>query len=417
MSDSWIVEHTKSILSTHQNYGTEFDEWVHWRTQQRIPQPVPDPAGNPAGIQGIEGAITKHVQLGLNADVPVEVKRFLGRGMTSEVHEVDSKGTAFALKRRRVLRRNMHQELNAFEKERANMERVNDHRHVAKIIATFVHSRFIGILMWPVAICDLGAFFDDLDPLWQLYLFRGRNGCVHRERIEQTIDAEAIARLETLKVLHTNSSGQSTFFTAYLRLDRSFGCLAGALAYLHDQKVKHKDLKPSNILLTVNNILITDFGTSTDFSADNVSVTDTWGGTPKYFAPEVAAFKPSGRAADVFSLGCIFLEMMCVHYGTSLGRLQSLRPDQDRSFQANLGKLSQWLKLIDLSPSDGFGSLVAEMLEASSENRPSAPDVLARLYKLREEYNHKCSQFVSWTDYDAFFGLCCARQAPKSDDR
>ncbi|ORX93070.1 hypothetical protein BCR34DRAFT_580744 [Clohesyomyces aquaticus] len=28
-------------------------------------------------------------------------------------------------------------------------------------------------------------------------------------------------------------------------------------------------------------------------------------GTPKYSAPEVASWIPSGRAADIFSLGCI----------------------------------------------------------------------------------------------------------------
>ena len=60
-----------------------------------------------------------------------------------------------------------------------------------------------------------------------------------------------------------------------------------AVAYLHDQKIRHKDLKPSNILLTSDNLILSDFGSATDFSHLSQSATDNERGTPKYFAPEV----------------------------------------------------------------------------------------------------------------------------------
>jgi serine/threonine protein kinase len=45
-----------------------------------------------------------------------------------------------------------------------------------------------------------------------------------------------------------------------------YGCLASALSYLQENKICHKDIKPSNILVHGSNVLITDFGTSRDWS-------------------------------------------------------------------------------------------------------------------------------------------------------
>ncbi|KAF2815084.1 kinase-like protein, partial [Mytilinidion resinicola] len=94
-------------------------------------------------------------------------------------------------------------------------------------------------------------------------------------------------------------------------LASKFGCLAKAIEYLHSQKIRHKDLKPSNVLLGRDNLWLTDFGSSTDFSMLSMSATENGErGTPKYFAPEVALYERNGRSADMFSLGCIFLEML-----------------------------------------------------------------------------------------------------------
>lgn len=93
-----------------------------------------------------------------------------------------------------------------------------------------------------------------------------------------------------------------------------YGCLAKALEFLHKNKVQHKDIKPSNILLQDGNILFTDFGLSFDFTnADGSTTAGTINGmTPKYCAPEVANYDSRNTASDIWSLGVVFLEMLVV---------------------------------------------------------------------------------------------------------
>jgi hypothetical protein len=80
--------------------------------------------------------------------------------------------------------------------------------------------------------------------------------------------------------------------------------VAAALAAAHATGIVHRDVRPSNILLTEDGAArITDFGISR--ASDDVMVTrlDGVAGTPAYLAPETARGEPARPAADVFSLG------------------------------------------------------------------------------------------------------------------
>lgn len=90
------------------------------------------------------------------------------------------------------------------------------------------------------------------------------------------------------------------------------GQVVDGLAYMHSQSVTgnavvHRDIKPGNILFTDTHIKLGDFGLARE-TTDGSRMT-TCAGTPVYMAPEVRQGGFYGTAADVWSLGCIILEM------------------------------------------------------------------------------------------------------------
>ncbi|KAG4433311.1 hypothetical protein IFR05_011208 [Cadophora sp. M221] len=128
-------------------------------------------------------------------------------------------------------------------------------------------------------------------------------------------------------------------------LERWYSCLANALAYIHSQRVRHKDIKPTNILIKDDTILIADFGFSKVFSDETTETKSTAGPkTPSYCAPEVAAHLPRNRASDIFSLGCVFAEMTTVLAGYKISDFEEMRgPPGARAFQLTPGKTLDWL--------------------------------------------------------------------------
>lgn len=84
--------------------------------------------------------------------------------------------------------------------------------------------------------------------------------------------------------------------------------VASALAYAHQQKVLHRDIKPGNILMFPGRVAkLGDFGTAK--FATGATRYRTEAGTMGYMAPEQAYGRPR-YASDVFSLGLTAYELL-----------------------------------------------------------------------------------------------------------
>jgi len=84
-----------------------------------------------------------------------------------------------------------------------------------------------------------------------------------------------------------------------------------ALAYLHEKKLLHRDVKSSNILLDEFwNCKVSDFGMSREYSDDGAGARMTICGTDAYMAPEMLFEEEYTNSVDVFSFGMVLLEIM-----------------------------------------------------------------------------------------------------------
>ena len=175
-------------------------------------------------------------------------------------------------------------------------------------------------------------------------------------------------------------------------LKEMFG-IASALVWLHeelhlfgklDRYLAHLDLKPENILLAHDNHagtsashhpagkwMLTDFGVSVFDKATNQKATrvhsirdvgprltsranrdDVMRGHGPYQPPEVDLDKVDGRKCDVWSLACIFCDVLAFAFGrgTALHRFRKLRYDgKDDYFYRNKGSSEDRARVINSS--------------------------------------------------------------------
>lgn len=179
-----------------------------------------------------------------------------------------------------------------------------------------------------------------------------------------------------------------------------FMCLANVVDHIHSMGIRHRDIKPQNILLRGETILLADFGISSVTLGPTMPTTIpnyARGRTREYCAPEVANGSTRGRSGDIFSLGAVFLKMFVTfYYPGSMKTLDeyllytnpSSRYDTYCSFAESLDEVPRFIETLESSPgnppswNDRFVQLCLWMLEKDRDYRPESKQVLRFLREI-----------------------------------
>ncbi|KAM9251404.1 mitogen-activated protein kinase kinase kinase 1-like [Cariama cristata] len=92
--------------------------------------------------------------------------------------------------------------------------------------------------------------------------------------------------------------------------------LLHGLSYLHENQIIHRDVKGANLLIdsTGHRLRIADFGAAARLASKGTGAGEFQGqllGTIAFMAPEVLRGQQYGRSCDVWSVGCVVIEMAC----------------------------------------------------------------------------------------------------------
>ena len=249
-----------------------------------------------------------------------------------------------------------------FDEEISNLKRLHQ-QHLITLIGSYTDHRSVAFLMEPIADYNLETYLR-----------------LHRSVIRD--------RLPSLRIY--------------------FGCLINAVSYLHRQKVRHRDLKPQNILIKNHIVYITDFGNAFDWSKRGRDTTNDSNipFSEFYAAPEMAKRSSSSRgtAADVWSLGVAFLDMVTVLRGSTTRELLSFLENHGTRHPCVWGNASatnEWFKYIrqiHSGPDSDNEPLnwIKDMTQSNPANRPHSWAV--------------ANQIRNTGIGSQFIGFCCAAE-------
>ena len=89
--------------------------------------------------------------------------------------------------------------------------------------------------------------------------------------------------------------------------------IADAVQHSHEKGIIHRDIKPGNILLSLQGVpQVCDFGLARKLDADySLHQTGDVVGTPAYMPPEQARGEGADERSDVYSIGAVLYELLC----------------------------------------------------------------------------------------------------------
>jgi serine/threonine protein kinase len=291
--------------------------------------------------------------------LPYTWRSNLGSGACGIVEEVEDSntGSVYARKLFRLKSRNKRSMKELFENEVEIIKSLGEHHHLIQLFATYTTKDKLGLI--PVA----------------------DGGDLH----------EFLASFQELKSSDTSQS--STMKNMTIILKRAFGCLAGGLAYMHDRKIRHKDIKAQNILIHQGQVIYTDFGLSFDSTMFENSTTEGMANmTRRYAAPEVLQNRPRNSSSDVFSLGCVFVEIFSALTTTVPFLDKGLFSETMPSIHAHLHSLDSSVDLYYIL------RVMIAMTLGNAPARLSAKQVTGALVRHPEFCCHTCWSTETVTD-------------------
>jgi serine/threonine protein kinase len=297
-------------------------------------------------------------------DIPLTSEKILGHSQTAIVDSIMCRRIRLA--RKKILcNRRLRKEDAVTEVE--NLLRLQ-HAHIVRVVGTYTARKDLAILLYPAAETDLDAYMDAvLD------------------------DSNTSAPFAT----------QEAFSKSAIRAIKTlFGCLLNAIAFIHERNVKYLDIKPKNILVKrtksgLQKVYVADFGVARSYTSAAESETDTpVSVTRTYAAPEVVLQDRRGFSADVFSLGCVFMEMMATLLSLSTDsrdeRQTLLELRQNKSgtsaYYTNIDVVTHWYReivMIELISWNydrlRIADLCPRMILESSDLRPVSSELEAKI--------------------------------------
>ncbi len=157
--------------------------------------------------------------------------------------------------------------------------------------------------------------------------------------------------------------------------------VSGALAFIHDKNIIHRDMKPANIMMVTRNnnpnfVKLLDFGVALMAAQTRLTRSGMLVGTIHYTAPEQITENLYSTASDVYSMGVTFYEMLAGKPAFPQEAITALVE-----------------KILDETPPEpvtlrrdipeDLNRLLMSMLMKNPDTRPSAEHVLEILKKIR----------------------------------
>ncbi|KAF1954247.1 HSP70-domain-containing protein [Byssothecium circinans] len=305
----------------------------------------------------------RHTAFLKDEPLPYEVVGKLGAGAHGQVDKVMSTVSHREYARKLFQRvRGMRKEaIKSFLTELQVLKRIR-HYHCVELVQSYTDPKYFALIMAPVGDCNLLEYYS----------------------------------------IALSDPDKSSLLRSF------FGCLANALQYLHSIKIRHRDIKPHNILVKGDRVFLTDFGIALDWEELSKSTTTADSGkTWLYAAPEVARYEKRNTSADIWSLGCVFMEVATTLKGLPLSAMRNFFEQEtgNHRFYANISRLTGWIDVCrqsGLEKDDVVFDWALLMLEEDPTKRPTAAS-------LHHDINAECAR-----QGVPFSGTCCMEAGESS---